>query len=52
MEPERQHEHWPAVTVVARIVDVLQAGSNIDSAPRVSGVIGLDNVLAGIVSER
>src|ERR1700751_207437 len=49
MQPERRHEDRPAVAIVAGIVDVLDAGGDIDSAPQVQGVIGLDDVFPTVI---
>src|SRR5271166_1568305 len=42
-------EDGTAVAVVAGVVDVLQAGCDIDAAPDVEGVVGLQNIFAAVV---
>ena len=41
--------YWATVAVVAGIDDVLQTGCDVDAAPDVGGVVGLENILAAIV---
>ena len=48
MQFERRHQHGAAIPVIARVVDVLEAGSHIDSAPNVRRVIGFDDVFSAI----
>ena len=45
----RRDEHGAAVAVVAGVVDVLQAGGEVDAAPDVDGVIGLQDIFAAVV---
>jgi hypothetical protein len=49
VEAEGGDEDRAAVAVVAGIVDVLQAGSNVDAAPKVGSVVGLHNIFAAVV---
>ena len=46
---ERGDEDGAAVAVVAGVDDVLQAGREIDAAPDVDGVVGLQNIFAAVV---
>ena len=48
MQAEAPDRDWPAILVVAGIIDVLQVGSHIDPTPDMCGVIGLDNIFASI----
>src|SRR5438067_13342632 len=48
MQSQRRHEHWPAILVIARIVDVLEARSDIDSTPHVGSIVGFHDVFAAI----
>jgi hypothetical protein len=45
---EGWHDHWAAVLVVAGIIYMLHARSEVDSAPDVGCVVGLDYVFASI----
>src|SRR5581483_3178732 len=49
VQPEARHDHWPAVAVVARIVDVLHVESGEDALPQVEVVERLEDVLAPVV---
>src|SRR5580704_11878867 len=49
MGAERRDNHGPAIAVVSRIVDVLHARSQVNAAPHVDGVVGLDDILPAIV---
>ena len=42
------HQHRPTVAVVAGVIDVLHGGCEVDAAPRVHGVIRLDNFFAPV----
>lgn len=42
--PERGDENRAAIAIVAGIVDMLEARSDIETAPHVRGVINLKNV--------
>ena len=42
-------DYRAAVAVVAGVVDVLQAGGEVDAAPDVDGVVGLENIFAAVV---
>jgi len=42
-------QDWAAVAIVARILNVLNAGGEVDSAPDVKRVIGFDSVFATVV---
>src|ERR1700722_12356677 len=46
---ESRRDHWAAVAVVARIGNMLQARRQVNTAPHVDGVIGLEDVLAAVV---
>jgi len=46
---EAGDEDWAAIAVVAGIVDVLEAGGEVDAAPGVNGVVRLDDVFASVV---
>ena len=46
---ERGDEDGAAVAVVAGIVDVLHAGREVNAAPDVGGVVGLQNIFAAVV---
>ena len=49
VRPEGGHDYRPAIAVVAGINDVLNAGSQIDSAPDVCRVIRFEDVLPPVV---
>ncbi len=49
MEAERGDEDGAAVAVVAGIVDVLQAGGEVNAAPDVGCIVGFDDIFAAIV---
>jgi len=49
MRAERGHYHRSTIPVVSGIVDVLQAGRQIDSTPNVNRVKGLHDVLTTVV---
>ena len=49
MGAERRHNHRPAIAVVSGIVDVLHARSQVNAAPHVDRVVGLDDVLPAVV---
>src|SRR5208282_5703036 len=44
MSTQGRHHHRPTVAVVARIVDVLHSGGDINSAPNMCRVIRFDNI--------
>jgi hypothetical protein len=48
MQAQAPDQDWPAILVVAGIIDVLQIRSHIYPTPDMCGVIGLDNILASI----
>src|SRR6516164_8017161 len=48
MQSQGWHEHWPAILIIAWIVDVLQTRGDVDSAPNVGGIIGFHDVFAAI----
>ena len=48
MRPESGHDNRAAVAIVARVVDVLEAGRKINSPPYVRCVIGLDNIFTTV----
>src|SRR5579863_9322231 len=48
MQPEGGHHDRSAIAIVARIVDLLHAGSDINTAPNMGSVIGFHNVFATI----
>src|SRR6202007_1601527 len=43
------HQHRSAVSIVSRIIYVLEARRNIDTPPQVRGVIGLEDVFPAII---
>ena len=45
---ERGDEDGAAVAVVAGIIDVLQAGSEVNASPDMGCVIGFDNIFAAV----
>ena len=49
MKTERGDEDGAAVAVVAGIVDVLEAGRDVDAAPDMGGVVGFHNIFAAVV---
>ena len=49
MGSQAGHDHRSAVAIISRIVDVLHAGSKIDSAPGVDGVIRFHDILAAVI---
>jgi len=49
VEAEAGDQDWAAVAVVAGIVDVLQAGSDVDASPQMRGVVGFENIFTSIV---
>ena len=49
MGAERGDEHGAAVAVVAGVIDVLQAGREVDAAPDVGCVVGLHDIFAAVV---
>ena len=49
VEAEGGDYDWAAVSVVAGIVDVLEAGGDVEAAPEMHRVVGLDDVLAAVV---
>src|SRR5215469_5490895 len=46
---EGRDDHGAAVAVVSRVVDVLEPGSEVDPAPDVQRVVGLDDVFPAVV---
>ena len=48
MQSQRRHEHWPAILVIARIVDVLEARCDVGSSPHVGSIVGFHDVFAAI----
>src|ERR1700691_584397 len=46
MRPKPRHHHRSPVAVVTRIVNMLNAGRDINSAPNVRCVVGFDDVFA------
>ena len=42
------HDHGAAIAIVARVINILHAGCEINSTPDVRGVIKLDDVLAAV----
>ncbi len=44
-----RNQHRAAIAVVAGIDDVLEAGREVDPAPRVHGVIGFQDIFAAVV---
>ncbi len=49
MGAERGDEDGAAVAVVAGVVDVLQAGCEVDAAPDVDCVVGFQDIFAAVV---
>jgi hypothetical protein len=49
VQAQGRNQHWAAITVIARIVDVLQTEGGIDSAPKVQRVKPLFDVLSPVV---
>src|SRR5215831_7090544 len=48
MQSQGRHEHRTAILVIARMVDVLEARSEVDSPPHVGSIVGFHDVLAAI----
>jgi hypothetical protein len=48
VQPEHLHENRPAILVVARIVDGLQAARRRQPAPEMCGVVRFDDILATV----
>src|SRR5580698_3757445 len=46
---ERRYDHRAAIAVIAGIVDMLHAGSNVYTAPNVCRVVSLENILAAVI---
>src|ERR1700683_190319 len=42
-------QHRPAIAIVARVVDALEAHGRKHSAPSMEGVIGLDDIFAAVI---
>jgi hypothetical protein len=49
MKPNGGHKHRTAVAIVSGVSDMLQAWSNVNAAPDVCGVIGLQDIFAAVV---
>ncbi len=49
VEAERGDEDGAAVAVVAGVVDVLQAGRDVNAAPDVGCIVGFDDIFAAVV---
>src|SRR5712691_9909101 len=49
MKPQRRYDYRPAVPVVSRIIDVLQAKRREYSSPKMERVISLDNIFAAVI---
>lgn len=48
VKPQRRHEYWAAVPVVARIIDMLQPRRDVNTAPNMCGVIGFYDIFASV----
>src|SRR5262245_45266297 len=48
VKAEHLDEDWPAIAVVARMIDVLQTARHRQATPEVRRVVGLDDVLAAV----
>jgi hypothetical protein len=51
VETQAGDNHRAAVAVIARVVDVLQVHRGKQAAPKMRGVVGLDNALFGAVKK-
>jgi len=49
IKPNGGHKHRTAVAIVSGVSDMLQAWSNVNAAPDVCGVIGLQDIFAALV---
>src|SRR5438128_3691482 len=48
MRPHPRHQHRPPIAVVSGMVNVLQAGGEIQSAPHLCRIVTLDNIFAAV----